>query len=487
MAARRAPVASGLIDGTAAHRCRAAAAARFKASPVVSPMVRSSDSGGGPMQVDPTTLADLEIFGSAGSRLGLFDFIDRTTTSRGRSALRQRIARPASDAATIRRTQEAVAFLRRHPGIVRLDDGMLQAVTGHLQSNIATEATSRWGERLEYVWMKLRYRDLVQEIAEGVRATVDLFDRVARLCSALDEQDPPPVIADLTMQLRATAELVLLAHASADTLLGADRAFRSFRKVEIEESLRLLGELDALNGMAAATDSLGWVLPELIESDGFVMDAEGVYHPFVEHPVPNPIRLSGGEPMVFLTGPNMAGKTTYLRSVALVVLLAQVGMGVPARRVRLSPVDALFTSLNPSDNLRAGLSYFYAEVMRVKAAATILAQGRRALVIFDEVFKGTNVRDALDASAEVILGFARARGSGFIFSSHLVELVDVLRSRPSIRFACFDGEIHDGVPFYDYELKDGVSEKHFGLLLLRQAEVPELMAKISARHEYRYA
>ena len=86
----------------------------------------------------------------------------------------------------------------------------------------------------------------------------------------------------------------------------------------------------------------------------------------------------------------------------------------------------LFTSLNPKDNLRSGLSYFFAEIMRVKEAATFLAEGRRALVIFDEVFKGTNVRDALEASAAVILGFAKARQSGFMFSSHLTELVDVL-------------------------------------------------------------
>jgi DNA mismatch repair ATPase MutS len=162
------------------------------------------------------------------------------------------------------------------------------------------------------------------------------------------------------------------------------------------------------------------------------------------------------------------------------MLLAQVGMGVPAHRVRVAPVDVLFTSLNPSDNLRAGISYFLAEILRVKEAATILAQGRRALIIFDEVFKGTNVRDALDASAEVILGFARARRSGCIFSSHLAELVDVLGTTPVIRFACFDGYIQDGVPHFSYELRPGVSDRRFGLLLLRQAQVPELIARIGA-------
>jgi len=174
----------------------------------------------------------------------------------------------------------------------------------------------------------------------------------------------------------------------------------------------------------------------------------------------------------------MAGKTTYLRTVALVALLAQVGMGVPAEEARLTPVEAVFTSLNPSDDLKAGLSYFLAEVMRVKAAATLLAADTRTLVLFDEVFKGTNIKDALEASAEVILGFAGARRSGFVFSSHLSELGEVLRSNPKIRFCYFDGEIVKNAPHYGYELKDGVSDKRFGLLLLRRAGIPELIDRI---------
>jgi DNA mismatch repair ATPase MutS len=153
-------------------------------------------------------------------------------------------------------------------------------------------------------------------------------------------------------------------------------------------------------------------------------------------------------------------------------------MGVPARSARLTPLENLFTSLNPADNLRAGLSYFFAEVLRVKEAASLLAEGRRALVLFDEVFKGTNVLDAVEASGEVILGFARARRSGFIFSSHLTQLVDLLRNNPAIRFRCFDGEILGGAPSYSYTIRDGVCDKRFGLLLLRQAQIPQLLAQI---------
>lgn len=116
----------------------------------------------------------------------------------------------------------------------------------------------------------------------------------------------------------------------------------------------------------------------------------------------------------------------------------------------------------------------------MKTAATLLAQGRRALVLFDEVFKGTNVGDAAEASAEVILGFAKTRRSGVVFASHLAELVPILETNPDIRFRCFDGAILNGSPRYAFQLRDGVSAHRFGLHLLRQAGVPELIATIGA-------
>jgi DNA mismatch repair ATPase MutS len=152
---------------------------------------------------------------------------------------------------------------------------------------------------------------------------------------------------------------------------------------------------------------------------------------------------------------------------------------VPATAARLAPIEVLFTSLNPADNLRDGISYFYAEILRVREAAEILAEGRKAMVLFDEVFKGTNVKDALEASAQVIRGFAQTRRSGSIFASHLSELFDTLRTDPAVRFCQFDGEVVGGVPVFDYTLASGVSEKRFGLLLLEQAQVPELIARIS--------
>lgn len=432
------------------------------------------------MQIDSITLSDLEIFDSPDGTGGVFELIDCTATSIGRRALRRRLSCPATDIARIREAQASVRFLQVHGSIICFDDHTIQIVDRYLRSNIERSVASGLKARVDQVWLRLRYPDLLQELLEGQVATIALFREIRAFCQKLEDLDAPRDLAVLAASLRATADHVLNTANESSYILPRDRRLRGDLKDAILDAIRMVGELDAFNSMAISTSKLGWCMPTLVESDGFLLEAEGVFHPFVSDPVRNPARLSGGEPMVFLTGPNMAGKTTYLRSVALVVLLAQTGMGVPAISARLTPVEALFTSLNPSDNLKAGLSYFLAEILRVKAAATLLAQGTKALLLFDEVFKGTNVKDALEASAEVILGFARARNSGFIFSSHLAELVDVLEDSPAIRFCYFDGEVDQGSPRFGYTLKDGVSDKRFGMLLLRQANIPELIARISA-------
>lgn len=431
------------------------------------------------MVIDPTTLADLEIFESPDGSGGVFALLDRTRTDGGHTALRRRIQAPPSDVEAIRRTQDAVRFLGRHLQVFRLGGESVKAVMIYMHSNIAISESSAALARAEQAWMALRFREILRELRAGQDATRRLFGDVSRLCQRLGELDPPEVITEMIAELDHIVRRVRQAMDMDGGLLCVDRELRKVLRGQIERALAVLAELDALQSMAEVTRERDWTYPELMEGERFELEAEDIGHPFIVDGVPNPARLSGGEPMVFLTGPNMAGKTTYLRSVALAVVLAQAGMGVPARRMRLTPVEALFTSLNPSDNLKAGLSYFLAEVMRVKEAATLLAEGRRALIMFDEVFKGTNVRDALDASAAVILGFAKARRSGFMFSSHLVELVDTLAENPAIRFCCFDGDIVDGVPRYAYRLREGVSEKRFGLLLLSQAEVPEILARIA--------
>ncbi len=430
------------------------------------------------MKLDHQTLSDLEILEASDGGPGLFDLIDRTTTSFGRAALRRRFKRPMIDAREIRAAQEAVRWLGKNPGHFRIATGSMDAVDRYTRSNVMVSASSRVAMRLEEFWMSLRYRDLLKEIGSGVRFTRAFLGEAQSVAATMAASDPPPLVSALARDLGSAVETVLEQADSVTSVLAADEVYRRACAREIRDALLLLGELDCLYSMAEATEAFGWSIPEIAETEEFVLEAESVRHPFLSSARGNPINLVGGEALVFLTGPNMAGKTTYLRSVALIPFLSQIGMGVPAERVRLTPVEILMTSINPRDNLKAGISYFMSEVLRVREAAESVASGARCLVLFDEVFKGTNVKDALESSAEVITGLGRSTRSGFLFSSHLTELGRVLQGVNGVQLRYFDGELRGNDPHFDYHIRTGVSSKRFGKILLERAGVPELLRQI---------
>lgn len=292
----------------------------------------------------------------------------------------------------------------------------------------------------------------------------------------MDPDTLPPALAERVAELQGLCAALGRARAATPReVLQADRALRA--SPSLPRVLELLAEVDALQAMAEVTAEQEWTFPRIVDGDALVLDVQGLRHPALASPVPNSLAFSEAANLLFLTGPNMAGKTTLLRSLGVAVVLAQAGMGVPAESMTLSPRGVLFTSLNPRDDLREGLSYFLAEVRRVRTAAEALARGRRGLFLFDEVFKGTNVRDALEASLLVIRGFAHRRESASIFASHLAELVPELERVPGIFFRCFEGEVTPGGEArYSYEIQAGSSDQRFGLLLLRQEGVPELLA-----------
>ena len=430
------------------------------------------------MRIDHQTLSDLEIVEASDGGPGLFDLIDRTTTSFGRAALRRRFKKPLVDPAEIRATQEVIRWLRENPGHLRISAGSMDAVDRYMRSNVVVSSASRVGMRLEQVWMSLRYKDLLREIEAGVRVTREFLGDARSSAATIASLDPPHLLSTLVKDLGASVESTLSRDLPANSVLESDEGFRRASRQEIRDALLLIGELDCLYSMSDATEALGWSMPEIVETEAFLLEADGIRHPYLSSARGNPINLLGGEALVFLTGPNMAGKTTYLRSVALVPFLGQLGMGVPADSARLTPVEVLMTSINPRENLREGISYFMSEVLRVREAAEAVATGARCLVLFDEVFKGTNVKDALESSAEVITGLGNASRSGFVFSSHLAELGETLRGLSGVQLRYFDGELEGDVPQFDYHIRTGVSSKRFGRILLHRAGIPELLRRI---------
>ncbi len=158
--------------------------------------------------------------------------------------------------------------------------------------------------------------------------------------------------------------------------------------------------------------------------------------------------------------------------------MSHLGMGVPASAMKLTTFSSLFSSLNASDNLSIGYSYFYSEVLRVKKAAEILRQSRRSFMIFDELFKGTNVKDAYDGSLLVIEGLVQWNSSVFILSSHLLELEKEIQKQPNVFFKSFESSIIDGKPRFSFKMVDGVSDERLGLVILKNEKIDVLLKKL---------
>ena len=226
--------------------------------------------------------------------------------------------------------------------------------------------------------------------------------------------------------------------------------------------------------MADVTRNNGYVMPNVEEGPMRVV-AEGLVHPFLQQAIANPVNINQEQRVLFLTGPNMAGKTTYLRAFATSLYLAHLGMGVPASRFSFVPAEQLFSSISLSDDLSSGISYFRAEALRVKAIAQAISKGHRVVAIMDEPFKGTNVKDAFDASKAILERFSTKEACLFMFSSHLIELSEHISDAGKIDCRYFQAQEDQGRLRFDYLLRPGVSSQRLGMRVLREEGVFELL------------
>lgn len=443
------------------------------------------------MKADRQTLQDLDILGTRVGDPGLLDRLDRTRTRGGRRALQRRFTQPLDSVREIRAVQETLRYITEHrTSLVALpDERLLEPLDRYLGSRFVTLKRVRGpSASFESLWIRLRDPDLYREAERGVELVASLLARLDALTT--DADAAPPLLAELFQQvrtlLRRTPVQVLRAWERragrwALTLI-ADSMARDEARPMLLQLIDLAHEIDALVSMANVTVDEGYVFPDVVEGDGGQEIAiEGLYHPLVEWPVTNDLRLTHGQRLVFLTGPNMAGKTTYLKAAGIAVLLAHVGMGVPAAGCRLSVMDRLVTAIRTEDDLRAGISYFQAEARRVQKIARSLAEGRRAFVIIDELFRGTNVKDACDASLKVIEAFAGAPTGLFVIASHLIELAPALEASAAVLLMRFEAEMADDDVRFDYRIRSGVSDQRLGMKVLEREGV---LASLQAIHAH---
>lgn len=167
----------------------------------------------------------------------------------------------------------------------------------------------------------------------------------------------------------------------------------------------------------------------------------------------------------------MGGKSTYIKAVGLSVYLAHIGMGVPAKTMHLSLFDGLLSNIQVEDNILKGESYFFNEVQRIKKTLEKISDGKNWLILIDELFKGTNIQDAMKCSTAVIEGLIKLKHSLFMLSTHLYEIGEGLRQYPNIQFRYFETRMTDDILEFSYQLKEGISNDRIGYLILKREGV----------------
>lgn len=241
----------------------------------------------------------------------------------------------------------------------------------------------------------------------------------------------------------------------------------------LQTSAEALAELDVLNNLAERAETLDYHCPTLSETPGITIVAGR--HPVVEQVlrepfISNPLDLSPQRRLLIITGPNMGGKSTYMRQTALITLLAYIGSFVPAEKTIIGPIDRIFTRVGASDDLAAGRSTFMVEM--IETANILHNATEHSLVLMDEIGRGTSTYDGLSlawACAENLVSHIKAMT---LFATHYFELTNLAEQQQGTVNIHLDAIEHDDTIAFMHNVQEGAASKSYGLAVASLAGVP---------------
>jgi len=257
------------------------------------------------------------------------------------------------------------------------------------------------------------------------------------------------------------------------------------RLVALQTAARTIAELDVLSSFADCAERHRLVQPEISERPG--IEIEGGRHIVVEHHqnepfIANDLNLNRQRRMLIITGPNMGGKSTYMRQTALIVMLAYMGAFVPARRARLGPVDRIFTRIGAADELASGRSTFMVEM--TETAAILNNATPQSLVLMDEIGRGTSTFDGLSLAWAVAVDLAERIGAFTLFATHYFELTALAEHYDGIANVHLDAMEHGEKIVFLHTVNEGPANQSYGLQVAALAGVPRKVVENAKQHLY---
>jgi len=438
------------------------------------------------MQADKTTVNDLSIFHSEEEQ-SVFHHLDFTTTIGGKDWLRHLLANPNSDLDKIQETQQTLKLIIKNeeqwPSIIT--NGTVMVVQKYYDSSI--DAIPNDPNLLKSLYYKIVNSQDFSLIKFSVTHFIDFAIGLKRIITCFDKEKNPKLLQTIVDRIKFLTDKPVI-----KTMMTWNKkqklsnknylAFGHYLKYHFKETalelVEIYSRLDAYYSMAMASKKFNLCFPEIIKTDRPFINAKNLFHLLVATPVSYNIELNQDQNFLFLTGANMAGKSTFIKAVGVSVYLAHIGMGVPAESFKLSLFDGLLSNIQVEDNITRGESYFFNEVQRIKKTIDKINDGRNWLILIDELFKGTNVQDAMKCSTAVIEGLRKMKNTLFILSTHLYEIGEGLKQYSNIKFNYFETHIENDQLIFSYQLKEGISNDRLGYLILKREGVVKLLENL---------
>jgi len=290
----------------------------------------------------------------------------------------------------------------------------------------------------------------------------------------------------ITPELKAFEDKALSAR---DRALALEKSLYEELLVSLNEHVkalqtiaRALAQVDVLSCFASLSTKRNYVRPQFV--DDIRLEIEGGRHPVVEAQIDNFIandaRLLPTRRLLLITGPNMGGKSTYMRQVALIALMAHVGSFVPARSARLGPLDQVFTRIGAADDLAGGRSTFMVEM--TESAAILHNATERSLVLMDEVGRGTSTFDGLSL-AWAIAGFLIQKNKALtLFATHYFELTRLALEHKDVANVHLDAVEHKDTVVFLHAVEEGPASQSYGLQVAALAGVPKAVIRQASKY-----
>ena len=434
---------------------------------------------------DKQTLEDLNLLGKY-KQHSIFSLFNKVITTGGEKLLGEMFQTPLSDPDAINRRSAIFNYFQVKQLLFPFSNEQFSTVDNYLGG--------RGGKHYLAALLSLGKKKLLgaiirdeeyQNIQNGLRQTIALLNACKIFIDQLSNDHDHPfynevlavknILDDPKLEWLATVQAGRL---SLTKMARYDHLLRCKKQAALTTVIETFYKLDVYIAIANLAQAKGFSYARALSKEAGLFTTKALKHPGIEKAAANPLSFDQNSNMIFLTGANMAGKSTLMKAFGINVYLAHMGFPVAAKEMEFSVKDGIYSSINVPDNLDLGYSHFYAEVLRVKKVAEEVSSGKSLVILFDELFKGTNVKDAYDATLAVTDAFSSYRNCFFIISTHIVEAGEVLKQQSNIQMLYLPTIMNGSIPQYTYQLQPGISSDRHGMMIIENEGILNIIKNI---------